>query len=153
MVGDVGIARRLVEGPDLIVTVWDGLVTAAEWADTVQSQVTDPNHSLSRRRLTDARTADSSNITEADVAAISTSYANAGVALSGVKLAIVANEGWATAQQVEAGMNNLGVTTVVFSDVHTACIWLGVDPGPAVAAINELRRELRGPLPDGEASE
>jgi hypothetical protein len=148
MVGHVGIARRHIEGPDLIVTVWDGLVTAAEWADTVQSQVTDPNHSMSTRRLTDARTADSSNITGDDVAAISATYATSGVALSGVKLAIVATEGWETAQQVETGMNNVGVTTVVFSDVHTACVWLGVDPAAAVAAINELRREMRGPLRD-----
>ena len=146
MVGDVGIARRLVEGPDLIVTVWDGLVTAAEWAETVQSQVADENHARTRRRLTDARTADSSNITEDDVAVIAASYASSGVGLSGVKLAIVATEGWQTAQQVESSMNKLGVTTVVFSDVHTACVWLGADPAAAVAAVNELRRELRGPL-------
>ena len=146
----MGIARRQIKGSDLIVTVWNGLVTAAEWADTVQSQVADRNHSLSTRRLTDARTADSSNITEDDVAVISASYGRSGVALSGVKLAIVANEGWETAQQVETSMNNLGVTTVVFSDVHTACLWLGVDPATAVAAINELRREMRDPVRDGE---
>ena len=65
-------------------------------------------------------------------------------------LAIVANEGWETAQQVETGMNNLGVATVVFSDVHTACVWLGVDPAVAVATVNDLRRELRGPVRDRE---
>jgi hypothetical protein len=146
----MGIAGRHIEAPDLIVTVWDGSVTAAEWADTVQNQVAYPSNSKSMRRLTDARTADSSNITEDDVAAISASYARSGVPLSGVKLAIVANEGWATAQQVETSLSNLGVTTVVFSDAHTACVWLGVDPAVVVATINDLRRQLRSPVRDGE---
>ena len=139
----MGIAHRYVEAADVIVTVWDGLVTPAEWSEVVRRQLAGPSSSRGKRRLTDTRTADPSSITASDVEAISATYERAEMETSGVKLAIVANKGWATAQQVETAMRKLGVSTVVFNDVHTACAWLGVDPDLVAATIHEIRQELR----------
>lgn len=43
-------------------------------------------------------------------------------------------------------MRKVGVTTVVFNDVHTACAWLGVDTNETLVTINELRNELPNEL-------
>lgn len=139
----MGIARRVIESSELIVAVWDGAITPQEWAEVVRRQVAEPSDSLGYRRLTDARTADVSAISGDDVDDVSASIDSAPGDVSAVKLAIVAAAEWATAQQVEVSMSKLGVTTVVFNDVHAACAWLGVDADLTLRTISELRNELR----------
>ncbi|HEV7525210.1 MAG TPA: hypothetical protein VGP92_09595 [Acidimicrobiia bacterium] len=125
------------------MSVWDGSISPAVWAEAATKQVALAVTPWGSRRLTDARTAESSGITTEDVEAICALFGRADVDISRVRLAIVANQGWAIAQQVEAGMRKHGVTTLVFNDVDTACVWLGVDPAPTHATIADLRRELR----------
>ena len=51
---------RYIESEDLLVTVWHGPVTWEEWEAVARRQVGDPAWSGGQRRLTDARTADTS---------------------------------------------------------------------------------------------
>jgi len=55
----------------------------------------------------------------------------------------VAHRGWKLAGRDEAGLDPLGVTTMVFTSVGDACQWLGVDHERAIAKIHELRAQLR----------
>jgi hypothetical protein len=139
----LGIAYRFLDDADVIVTVWDGTVTPAEWADAIARHGESPEWLKGKRRLTDARTADPSGITPEDVDAVSANY-GPGIQATDARLAIVASDGWALAQQVESTMRKLGLTTVVFNDVHTACAWLGVDADLVSVATREIRQELRG---------
>jgi len=139
----LGIARRFVEAADLVVTVWDGAVTAAEWADVVQGQVGDARASEGNRRLADLRTIDFSNITAADVETITSAFQAVEIDRSRVRFAVVVDEGWVIAQHAEERMGAQGATTVTFNDMYSACAWLGVDPSIALATIAELRSELR----------
>jgi hypothetical protein len=147
----LGIAYRYLDDADVIVTVWDGVVTAAQWSEAVGRQVDSPAWLRGKRRLTDARTADTSAITAADVKTLSANYDLGVVNSVRARLAIVANEGWAIAQHVEAAMRALGISTVVFNDVHTACAWLGVDAGVVSTATNEIRQGLRTSKPATDA--
>ena len=139
----MGITRRYIEAEDFVVTVWDGVVTADDWAIAVKDQSTDPALLRARRRLTDTRTVAGSRLSPAEVATVGTSYDDLAIPSTGVRLAIVANEGWSVAQIVKKRMQTYGVSTQVFDDVHTACAWLGVDAAIALVTIGELRQELR----------
>ena len=139
----MGIAYRYLDDADVVVTVWDGQVTPTEWGDAIARQVASPAWLRGKRRITDARTADPSSITPDDVDEASVHYDRDDVNKVDARLAIVANEGWTVAQRVETAMRKLGVTTVVFNDVHTACAWRGVDASRVSVATSELRSELR----------
>ncbi len=139
----MGITRRYVEAEDFVVTVWDGVVTAHDWAIAVKDQSTDPALLLAGRRLTDTRTVAGSRLSPAEVTTVGTSYDDLAIPSTGVRLAIVTNEGWAVAQLVKKRMQTYGVSTQVFDEVHTACAWLGIDAAIALTTIGELRQELR----------
>ena len=139
----MGIARRHIEAVDLIITVWDGVIDPAAWSRAVDGEVAAPASAQANRRLTDARTADSSAVTYADVEAMAANLSGLSVDLTRVRLAIVATTGWQTAQHFEVSMRKYGVTTVVFTDIHTACAWLGVDAPFTLAIVDEMREELR----------
>ena len=136
-------AYRYVEAANVFVTVWDGMVTAAEWGDVARRQVVDPNWSRAQRRLTDARTADTSAITDDDANGISTVYMRADAEFSGVRIAFVANQSRDVAQLVEGALAGKGVTTIVFYDLDTASAWLGVDTKVVSTTVHDLRQELR----------
>jgi hypothetical protein len=136
---------RYIEAASVFVTVWDGKVTAAEWADVARRQVVDPNWSRAKRRLTDARTADTSAITDDDANEISTVYMRDNAEFAGVRIAFVANHSRDVAQLVERALAGNGVTTIVFYDLDTASAWLDVDTQVVSATVHDLRQELRRP--------
>jgi hypothetical protein len=138
----MGIAHRYVESEDLIVTVWHGAVTWEQWAAVVRHQVSDPTWSYGRRRLTDARDADTSGLTPDHVDAISAMYDATGSGIGGTQLAIVANDVSALAEHVERSLVALRVTTFIFNSIEIACAWLSVDAGITHHVIAELRAEL-----------
>jgi len=141
----MGIRHRYFEAIDLLVTVWDGAITRDEWAEVARRHVADPTWAAGYRRLTDATSADVSALTSDDVEAIATIYRGApGAELRGVKLAIVAYEGFELAQRSERDFHELGVTTFVFLDLSTACTWLGVPTDVVLEAVTDLRAQLRG---------
>ena len=141
----MAIAHRYIDTENLIVIVWDGTVTAAEWADAVRRQIVDPNWSQARRRLIDARTADTSGLRPADAGAISVILQRADANVAAVRLAIVASHGREIARYAENRLDTPGLTTIVFNDIATANAWLGVDAHSVLEALSDLRRELRDP--------
>jgi hypothetical protein len=140
----MGIAHRYVETADLIVTIWHGQVTSAQWADHARRQVSDPNWSQARKRLTDTTTADTSILTDVDARAIAAIYQPASASVRGVRHAIVAHHNREIAQQPELNLDAPGVTAIVFNAVAIATTWLSVDTDEVLATIDDLRRELRG---------
>jgi hypothetical protein len=138
----MGIAHRYVQSEDLIVTVWHGVVTWEQREAVVRHQVSDPTWSYGRRRLTDARTADTSELTADHVDAISAMYEATGSGIGGTQLAIVANDVSTLAKNVEHGLAAVRVSTFIFNSVEIACAWLGADPHITHHAISELRAEL-----------
>jgi len=139
----MGIAHRDVESEALIVTVWHGVVTWDEWEAVARHQVSDPTWSYGRRRLTDARSADTSRLTADHAEAISTIYAATGTGIGGSQLAIVADDVSTLTHNVERSLAALRVTTFVFNSIEMACVWLTADLVTVVHAISDLRAELQ----------
>jgi hypothetical protein len=90
----LGIALRYLESVDMIVTVWDGVVTAADWTQAIRAELANPDSALGNRRMTDARTAEVPGISEEQVEAILDEYKNVDVVVSRVRLAMVVTDGW-----------------------------------------------------------
>jgi hypothetical protein len=139
----MGIAHRYLDSVGLLVTVWDGQVSAAEWLALAQRHVSEPGFAAGARRLTDATTADISAITPADVEAVSAVYQTHDFQMQDVRLAIVARAGFEIAQRAERDYSELGARTIVFVDLPAACDWLGVDTEIVAPAIASLRQQLR----------
>jgi hypothetical protein len=139
----MGIAHRHLDTADLLVTVWDGPITGAEWLALAQRHVSEPGFAAGTRRLTDATTADISTLTAADVAAVSAVYQDNDFGMQDVRLAIVARAGFELAQRAEHDYSELGARTIVFVDLVAACDWLHVDPELVAPAIAALREQLR----------
>ena len=143
----MGIAHRYLDSADLLVTVWDGPIRGEEWLALAQRHVNEPGFAEGTRRLTDATTADISELTAADVEAVSALYQEHALEMQEVRLAIVARAGFEIAQRAERDYAELGARTIVFVELAAACDWLGVDPevvAPAIAGLREgLRSELR----------
>jgi hypothetical protein len=137
----MGVAYQYVEDADLIVTIWDGRVTSAEWTDLTRRQATDANFARARRRLADARTADVSSITD-DALEISAIYQPADTNVGDVRLAIVTNYSRELAKRTEHSRDARDVTAIVFNSIHTATAWLDVDIDIVSAAIRDLRDDL-----------
>jgi hypothetical protein len=135
------IAYRYVEAANLLVTILDGDVAAAEVLEFAHRQVADPNFSRAQRRLTDARTAGRCAITDDDSDAISAIY-RAAVANVRVKQAIVGGNGAAPSRSTDGSHTN-GVTTIMFNDIDTAIAWLDLGSDTVLATITDIRSELR----------
>jgi hypothetical protein len=139
----MGIAHRYLGDVGLLVTVWDGQVSAAEWLALARRHVSEPGFAAGTRRLTDATTADISAITPADVEAVTAIYHEHDFQMQEVRLAIVARAGFEIAQRAERDYSELGARTIVFVDLIAACDWLGVDPDVVAPAIAAVRADLR----------
>jgi hypothetical protein len=64
----LGIASGYVESDDVLVIVWDGPVSGAEWKQNVGERLEeDPAWPRGRRRLIDLTTLDPSEITASDI--------------------------------------------------------------------------------------
>jgi hypothetical protein len=143
----LGIAHRYIESEDLLVTVWHGPVTWEEWEAVARRQVGDPGWSRGQRRLTDARTADTSALTPDHAEAIAAIYAATGAELRGTQLAIVADDMSALAENVRDSLAALRTTALIFNRLEVACAWFDVDADIAGEVIGELRAELDTRIP------
>ena len=58
-----------------------------------------------------------------------------------MRLALIPNEAWEKARQVERDVEGSGLTMIMFTEIGTACTWLGIDVDVA-AILDELRAEI-----------
>lgn len=142
----MGIAYEYVESDDLLVVVWHGPVSGTEWAAFARQRIADdPSSPTGTRLIADITTVDPSSLNPKDVETIVTMFQERAHNLAGVKLAIIAADGWPIAVEFEHHIDRLGSTTIVFNDVDGACGWLGVDPSSTRTVIRTLRTGLSQP--------
>jgi hypothetical protein len=141
----MGSAYRYIPVADVIVTVWDGRVTSAELTELALRQVVDSDWSHCRKRITDARTADTSGFTADDAHTICAIYEPGNANMASVKLAILSSRSPEIAQWAERSLDGRGISAIVFNDAETASAWLSVDADTVLTTIRHLRHELRDP--------
>jgi len=140
----MAIASEYVAAEDLLVVVWDGIVTGDEWEAFARSRLAaDPGWPPGTRRLVDVTTLDPSSLTPADVETNTNLYRGRNAQMVGTRTAIVAARAWDIATEYERRIDRLGSRTIVFNYLPEACAWLGLDPDVARELVNRLRQELR----------
>jgi len=129
----------------LIVSLWDGVVTADDWRHNLERMLADPAFSSTNVHLVDIRTADiDGTITEQDIKDIVEFLALHSVEITGWKGAILAGEEFPKTSIFERLIQPYGLTAAAFTFLDTACAWLGVDPGEAHQSLRILGARLRG---------
>jgi hypothetical protein len=144
----MGIASVYVDSDDLLVIVWHGRVSGAEWKQNVDAQLgDDPTWPRGRRRLIDLMSLGPSDLSSADIETV-ISFGRGRILDTGSRQAVVASRAWDLAWDLAGEFarrsNELGSTTIVFDRIDWACAWLGVDPDSLRPVIATLRTELGG---------
>ena len=140
----MGIAYECDERAGITVTVWDSTVTPDDWRALVRGQDADPKWPTGPAFLGVLTTARGfSTFDESVVAEMREFYANRPKRLAKIRSATVADRGIETVGTLEQVVGKLGVRNIVFTDVRTACTWLGVDVEVVEAIVARLRSELR----------
>ncbi len=140
----MGIASDYVEADDVLVIVWDGQVSGAEWKQNVGDRLEyDPAWPRGRRRLIDLTTLDPSEISASDIEVVIAFGRERIHHVAGRRQAVVAVLAWDLAQEFARRSTELGATTIVFDRLDAACAWLGVDPAAARPVARQLRAGLR----------
>jgi hypothetical protein len=139
----MAIGSVYVEAADLLVVVWDGKVTLAEWQAAIGRQLSDQSGWWQvRRRLADLTTADPTGIAPADLRQIveTTAPQVPGFAR---RLAIITRVDWTLASEFAERVTRAGAPTMVFDALETACSWLGIQAAVVRPSLEALRGELR----------
>lgn len=133
------IGYRIDTSQGLTIGVWHGALSADDIAVATEELFADPDWPpVGRKHLTDLTTLGATP----DLEGLALMHKASGLA-SGVRLAVVASEHFDEARKYEQAVSAAGLTVIVFTHVHSACAWLGVDYESAQVAIGEVRRALR----------
>ena len=136
------ILRFYDEEQRLGLWVWSGELTAEMWQTGARANQVDPNLRAMRRVLVDIRRAqlDESIDVEA-VRLVAKQWADNG-GLAGKPVAVVASSGFWIARTFEEAMTSEGGRVIVFNDLHTACIWIDIDPVATRHRLEQMTSEL-----------
>jgi len=133
------IGYRIDQSLGVTIGVWHGDIGAEEIAAATERLFAEPDWPPSGgRHLTDLTTVR----TMPDLEELAKAHKALGRA-RGIRLAVVASEHFDEARRYEHAVATAGLAVVVFTQVPSACAWLGIDYTATQTAINELRRQLR----------
>jgi hypothetical protein len=141
----VGLAYRSDHRLGLTIVVGDGVVTVEEWRAHVSCVIGNPSWPAGRLGLIDLGRADTSAVRGGDVRELSAAFGRHGSNMAGWKGAIVAG-GMAhrSAVALQQTIGPTGLVVMIFSDMASACEWLGIGVEDVAPTIEELRREIQG---------
>ena len=129
----------------ITVTVWDGVVTPEEWRELVRRQDSDADWPTGPGFLGVLSTARGlSAFNDSVVEEMRAVYRRRAKQLPRIRSAVVSGRGFGAGPQLEADVEDTsGVRNIMFTDVATACTWLGVDVAAVQPIVDELRAGLR----------
>ena len=138
------IGYRIDESQGLTIGVWHGALTGDDISAATEELFEDPAWPpTGRKHLTDLTTLGATP----DLEQLAEMHKASGLA-RGIRLAVVASDHFDEARKYERAVASAGLVVIVFTQVQSACSWLGVDYVSTQAAIGELRRELRDATAD-----
>ncbi len=128
----------------LIVVAWDQNVSLQEWQAHLERMFVDPNYSQADYQLVDMRFAIiGPSITEAQIRRIVAEVESKSRLIIHKKLAIVAGSDWDKIKLFEKLIEPYGVRPVVFTNLLTACTWIGADVIEVGEEVKRMRLGLR----------
>jgi hypothetical protein len=144
----MGIAYRCDPETGLSVEVWHGAISLDVAALHVEQLANDPEWAASRRIVTDLTTMSSESRPSADdVKHLGDAFLHQlAYLVSDAKWSVIADSTFAEALVFGEHVRHEVRRMIVFTNLVTACVWLGVDPEVVQPVINELRLQLRSDL-------
>ena len=139
----MGIAYRCDSNLRCTFVVWDGDVTPRQWQDRERSLFDDPAFPPGPLVLADLSTSRAPSITNEAIDEMAASWRDSVPKMGSIKMAILPDGAWDKARRFEREVDGSGIRTIVFTSLHTACVWLGLEPSVALSVLDELRAGLR----------
>ena len=136
----MGIKYRADVEKQIIFVRWKGVVTADEWFEHIQRLIADPLWPSISAMLVDLHSiTDVSSIEEAEIEHAVALFNSVPDSLSNKKVAVVAGNAFWKSRRFGQLVSPFGPSVIVFNDMSTACVYLGIKPTEALKAIQELR--------------
>ncbi len=140
----MGILQRFDPEKGIVFVVWDGVVTAQEWFTYAQKLASHPDWPATPRVLGDLLSVkDTSSIHNREIEHAVEIFSANPRALRNKKLAVIAADEFGKARHFEDLLTHFGVSSVVFNNLDTACLFLGVDMLHAYRTLDAMRQELQ----------
>ena len=139
----MGIVQHFDQNKGVAFIVWDGAVTAEEWFIAAHNLVSNPAWMQTSRVLADLQSVvDTSTIGDAEIArAVEILSANPS-ALRGKRVAMIARDAFGRARQFGQLIAGLGTSAVVFNNLDTSCLFLGLEASEAHRVFEGIRQQL-----------
>jgi len=129
----------------IIYIVWDDVVTWQAWLNQIEKITSDPLWQSSHRFLADLRSVtDTSTIGLAEVAEAVKAFSADRNSLLYKRGAVIALNEFVRARTFADLLARFGTSVVIFNNLDTACLYLGLDVLETGRMLKGLRRQLRG---------
>lgn len=139
----MGIKYRVHVQKQILFVVWNGMVTADEWFEHIQVLIADPLWPSSSAMLVDLHSiTDLSSFEEAEIEHAVALFNSVPDSLSDKRVAVVAGNAFWKSRRFDQLISPFGPSVIVFNDLSTACIYLGIKSADASKALQELRAEM-----------
>ena len=138
----MGIKYRVDSEKHIIFVVWQGGVTADEWFEHIQRLIADPFWPSISVMLADLYSiTDLSSIEEAEIEHAVALFNSVPEPLSNKRVAVVAGNAFWKSRRFSQLISPFGPSVIVFNDLGTACVYLGIKSMEASKAIQQLRED------------
>ena len=139
----MGIRYRADSEKQIIFVVWDGVVTADVWFEHIERLIADPLWPSIFAMLVDLRTVtDISSIEEAEIEHAVALFSTVPIPLSKKRVGVVASGAFWKSHRFRHLISRFGASIIVFNDLSTACLYLGINAAEALKALQQLRANV-----------
>ena len=136
----MGIKYRIHVEKKIVFVVWKGVISADEWFEHIQRLIVDSHWpSISAMLVNLHSITDVSSIGETEIQHAVALFNSIPSALSNKRIAVVAGDTFWKSRRFGQLIAPYGPSVLVFNDMSTACIYLGIKLTDATKAIQELR--------------
>ena len=128
----------------IIFVMWDGTVSADAWFEHIERLIADPLWPSISIMLIDLHTArDLTSIQEAEIEHAVALFSTVPIPLSKKRVGIVAGNAFWKSRRFGELIAPFGPSVIVFNDISTACVYLGIDTTEALKSIQSLRADMK----------
>jgi len=140
----MGISYRCDPATGVSIEVWHGAVSLDVARLHVEQLAKDPEWAASRRIITDLRGLEPDSRPTADqIKGLGDAFLQQlAYLVSDAKWSVIADEAFAEALVFGEQIRHEVRRMIVFSNLVTACVWLGVEPDDVRPVIEDLRRQM-----------
>ena len=136
----MGINYRVHVEKKIVFVAWKGVISAEIWYEHIQRLIADTHWpSVSAMLVNLHSITDVSSIGEAEIQHAVALFNSIPEALSNKRIAAVASDAFWKSRRFGQLIAPYGPSVLVFNDMSTACIYLGIKLTDATKAIQELR--------------